>query len=337
MRQLLLAVLWAGTACAPFTSELPGVAPVAETTPVASSDDAADDPAIWINDNNPEASLILGTDKQSGLYVYDLKGNERQFLPTGAVNNVDLRQNVSLKDWSGDIAAASNRSNDTITLYEIDNDVVRETGAFPSRIEEPYGLCLGASGGSVIVFVAHKNGALVAYDLDGPTRATYAGRVDLETQLEGCVFDDETGVLYIGEESRGIWKASYAGGEFSTPQLVDETGGDSGVAADVEGLAIYRAADGRKLLVASSQGNDSFALYDMANDGFLGRFKIISGADIDGAEETDGIEATSVPLGPDFPLGVLVVQDGHNRPRGQRQNFKIIDWRDIDAAMTIDE
>ncbi len=337
MRICLTLILFAGAACAPLSVDLAGVVPVAETDPVASRDDAADDPAIWINEANPGDSRILGTDKRAGLYVYDLSGKELQFLPTGAVNNVDIRQNVSLKDWTGDIAAASNRSNDTIALYEIEDGVVRETGAFPSPIEEPYGLCLGATGPSLTVFVTYKTGALIAYDLDGATSAAPAGRVNLATQLEGCVFDDETDVLYIGEEARGIWKASYAGGAFSAPALVDEVGGDTGVAADIEGLAIYRAAGGRKFLVASSQGNDSFAVYNMADDSFLGRFEIVSGGGIDGAEETDGIEVTATPLGDAFPKGVLVVQDGYNRPRGQAQNFKIVDWRDVETALSLPE
>ena len=63
-------------ACAP-----PAIVPVvqtasvtadAETAAVKSGDDAADDPAIWRNAANPAASLIVGTDKQAGLYVYGL-------------------------------------------------------------------------------------------------------------------------------------------------------------------------------------------------------------------------------------------------------------------------
>jgi 3-phytase len=56
------------------------IPPVVETVPVASTRDAADDPAIWVHPDNPEQSLIVGTDKQSGLYVYALDGSERQYL-----------------------------------------------------------------------------------------------------------------------------------------------------------------------------------------------------------------------------------------------------------------
>ncbi|MCI5043675.1 MAG: phytase, partial [Aquisalinus sp.] len=71
---------------------------------------------------------------------------------------------------------------------------------------------------------------------------------------------------------------------------------------------------------------------------FLGRFRIAGNPDtgIDGAQETDGIDATPVALGPDFPLGVLVVQDGLNDPSGDKQNFKIVDWREIKNALDLD-
>ena len=63
----------------------------AETVPVGTSNgDAADDPAIWRNPTNPAASLVVGTDKKGGLYVYDLKGAQKSFLVAPGMNNVDL-------------------------------------------------------------------------------------------------------------------------------------------------------------------------------------------------------------------------------------------------------
>src|SRR3546814_13149535 len=47
------------------------VTAVAETEAVATRDaDAADDPAIWRNADDPQASLLVATDKKAGLYVY---------------------------------------------------------------------------------------------------------------------------------------------------------------------------------------------------------------------------------------------------------------------------
>ena len=52
-----------------------------ETDPVVSFDDAADDVCIWENKINPSKSLVVGTDKDYGLIVYDLKGKELSILP----------------------------------------------------------------------------------------------------------------------------------------------------------------------------------------------------------------------------------------------------------------
>ena len=64
---------------------------VAETKPVNSVGDAADDPAIWVNELNPQQSLIFGTDKRKGIHVYSLDGSELGFSELGATNNVDVR------------------------------------------------------------------------------------------------------------------------------------------------------------------------------------------------------------------------------------------------------
>ncbi|HUG24320.1 phytase, partial [Piscinibacter sp.] len=54
---------------------------------------------------------------------------------------------------------------------------------------------------------------------------------------------------------------------------------------------------------------------------------------IDGVSETDGLEATSKPLGPSFPRGMLVVQDGFKRMPGAAQNFKYVAWEDVARAL----
>ena len=45
-----------------------------ETIPVKSSGDAADDIAIWVNPNNANKTIVIGTDKKWGLVTYNLKG-----------------------------------------------------------------------------------------------------------------------------------------------------------------------------------------------------------------------------------------------------------------------
>lgn len=314
---------------------LPSVTASAQTEPVKSSDDAADDPAIWINGAAPEDSLILGTDKQSGLYVYDLSGAVKQFLPTGRLNNVDLRQAISVGDWTGDLAVASNRSDNTVAVYQIsDAGEVAALGAFASELEEPYGICMGTLNGTIMVGVMHKTGDALIYALSAPTEVSATYRLKFETQLEGCVFDEASNQVFIGEELAGIWVTDYRDGAFKAPVSVDVVGGASGLVADIEGLSIYRRGNDA-FLVASSQGDNSFALYDLKDMRFIGRFRVAADQ-FDAVEDTDGLETVGTALGAQYPHGLLVVQDGV-RPDGAFQNFKLIDWRQVETILLSDD
>lgn len=316
------------------------VTAAAETTPVESRDDAADDPAVWVAPDDPAASRILGTDKEAGLGVYALDGRLLQFLPVGNVNNVDLRQNVALGGARRDVAAASNRSDGTITVFAIDaRGEVGVIGAFASGWVEPYGLCMARGPRETpVVFANEQTGAVRkwALALDGrELTATLLGELRLASQPEGCVFDEDAGVLYVGEEARGLWRVEWSGDAPGAMRLVDEAGSGTGLTADVEGVALYREPGGGYLIV-SSQGSHSYIVYERAGDNrFVGELAIVDDpvSGVDGAAETDGIEAVSANLGAAFPQGVLIAQDGFNAPE-RRQNFKIVDWRVVARALT---
>lgn len=309
-----------------------------ETVPVQSLDDAADDPAIWIHKADPAKSLVLGTDKKSGIGVYNLAGEQIQFLPLGLPNNIDIRQNVNIDGWQGDIAAASNRDGDVISLLSVSEQGVALIGSTPASLNEPYGFCLGTLDAKVIAFVTYKTGQTVAHHIQqvaGAIQAPVVGQVEFASQLEGCVVDDASGRIYVGEEETGIWTASLAWQKsklvFSKVESIDNFASKTGIVADIEGLSLYLGKEGR-YLIASSQGNDSYAVYDADNYQFRGRFRVGANGAIDGSQETDGLETTSVALGPDFPSGLLVVQDGFNGA-GSPQNFKLVDWRHIEVAL----
>lgn len=314
-----------------------------QSAPVGTLDDAADDPAIWVHKDAPEKSLILGTDKKAGLYAYDLSGAVVSFDPAGKVNNVDLRQGVTLKDWSGDLAAASNRSDDTVTFFAVSENGAHKIGAVPSSSPTPYGFCMGLVEGVPHGFVAHKTGELAMMRFEALDAAPLAASHAFASQLEGCVHDDAASVLYVGEEETGIWRMETKGGTLSAPTQVDVVGGPSGLTADVEGLTLYTTGEGTGYLIASSQGDNSYVVYSREGDNaFLGRFRIVKGggdgALIDGTQETDGITVSSAALGPDYPKGLFVAQDGINgdKAAANAQNFKFVDWRSIETALSLD-
>ena len=107
--------------------------------------------------------------------------------------------------------------------------------------------------------------------------------------------------------------------------------------ADIEGMEVYQT-DNKSILVVSSQGNDSYVLFEAnAPYTYLGRFRVDLNAQlgIDGASETDGLSVTSANLGPDYPKGMLVVQDGRNLLPMETQNFKLVSWETIEQALNL--
>jgi len=100
---------------------------------------------------------------------------------------------------------------------------------------------------------------------------------------------------------------------------------------DVEGLALAQDGD-NQYLVVSSQGNDSYVIYDaVAPYAARLRFRVTTNPTlgIDGSSETDGLDVTTRSLGPGFEQGALIVQDGRNRMPEQGQNLKLVPWQAI--------
>ena len=123
-----------------------------------------------------------------------------------------------------------------------------------------------------------------------------------------------------------------------TDQLV--SGEPSPLVPDIEGLDLYYSADGTGYLLASSQGDSSYAVYSReGNNEYLGSFAIGDSGDIDQVNESDGLDVINVNLGAAFPNGLAVFQDGANDPQNavpdeeelenNSTNFKFVPWDDI--------
>ncbi|WP_285711506.1 phytase [Erythrobacter oryzae] len=307
------------------------VTATAETPPVGTArEDAADDPAIWLNPANPAASLVVGTDKKGGLYVYDLKGAQKSFLPAPGLNNVDL---IELPDGRV-LVAASDRSDLAtasihLSLLDTATGTLRFLGRQPVGPGEAYGICFGAlaADGQVKVYTATKGGLIYenTFGLGVPVGSVRTVAI-VPTQTEGCVADLRTNTLYIGEEDAGIWAIDIATGAKRMVAPVD----NKMLVADVEGLAIAPEGKDGGYLVASSQGDNAYAVFRLPGVTPVGRFRIAQGA-FGSTEETDGIELDNGAFGADFPGGLFIAQDGQNAPSAQ--NFKFARWDEILAAL----
>ncbi|MEV5161316.1 phytase [Streptomyces sp. NPDC053728] len=203
-----------------------------------------------------------------------------------------------------------------------------------------------------------------SFRLPDGTSWTPCGEPGELPQVEGMVVDPENGTLYAGQEDVGIWRLP--AGLDGRPVLVDKVreygipgtydpeteecapGTDPGfggrrLAADVEGLTLLGKPGGHGYLMASGQGDNSFALYGREVSGrnaYKGGFRVTAvSADLDGSEECDGAAALDKPLGARYPHGLLVVQDGHETSASgseegrEATGFKFVDLRAVkDAA-----
>ena len=321
----------------------PQVTPVAvvQTEPVPSQGDAADDPAIWVHPEDPALSLVLGTDKKGGLNVFDLDGKRLQIISNGArPNNVNVLYGFPLGGSKVDMAVAGTRSKAKagVTLWRIDPKTRRltELGPVPAFTVfgggEPYGSCVYRSprDKAFYVFITSKEGVIEQYRLDdigkGSIRGTLVRSLHVGSTAEGCVADFDLGFLYVSEEKVGIWKFGAEPGDSSAGTLVARVGEHS-LAADVEGLTIYYAAGSKGYLIASSQGANTFKVYERGgSNAFVLTIDPSGGPDLDVAD-SDGIDVTNVATSSRFPRGLFVCQDG--RRRDGRQNFKLFAWEQI--------
>lgn len=327
---LAAAALAGCAASGPVITGLPPVQVTAsgETAPVGTNRaDAADDPAVWIDPANPNRALIIATDKKAGLHVYDLAGKDVAFIKAGLVNNVDI---------AGDIVVASDR-NDGITahlaIFRLDGatPAITPLGRAPAGPGEAYGLCVkkGAPGEPITAALIIKDGTVRVGTVGLPAGSAPTFSIEWEhkipTQSEGCVFYDDT--LYVGEEVGGLWELKQDG-KGAAARMVAPIDNQR-LVADLEGLATIDHK-GQRYLIASSQGDNAYAVYRLPGLDYIGRFAVAAGA-FGATSETDGIEAVAGNFGAAYPDGIFIAQDGDNGAKAQ--NFKLVRWDQIAAAL----
>ncbi|MEH2355858.1 phytase [Nostoc sp.] len=296
-------------------------------------------------------------------------------------NNIDLQYGFKLGNQSIDIAVASDRQNDKLAIFKInpnpttpgqyleditDSNIATIFQASP--FEPPYSASTRSSYGLTLyrspvtndyyVFTSRRetgdiaqfklidkgNGQIGAelvreFTIPSPTTA------ERSPQTEGMVVDQETGFLYIAQEDVGIWKFQAEPDGGTTGKLIDRVRfeGGSHLTDDAEGLTIYYGKNGTGYLLASSQGDNTFVAYTReGNNEYVGNFAIGNNGAIDSVQESDGADVINAPLGPNFPFGLFVTQDGSNEPakivsdEGEEENvssnFKLVPWENIANA-----
>ncbi|MBN3895053.1 MAG: phytase [Nostoc sp. NOS(2021)] len=292
-------------------------------------------------------------------------------------NNIDLQYGFKLGNQSIDIAVASDRGNDKLAIFKInpnpstpgqylENITDRNIGTIfqASPFEPPYSASTRSSYGVTLyrspvtndyyVFTSRREtGDIAQFKLIDKGNGKIGSELVREftipspttegrsPQTEGMVVDQETGSLYIAQEDVGIWKFQAEPDGGTTGKLIDRVRfeGGSHLTDDAEGLTIYYGKNGTGYLLASSQGDSTFVAYTReGNNEYVGNFAVGNNGSIDSVQESDGADVINVPLGPNFPFGLFVTQDGSNQPaktidgENVNSNFKLVPWENIANA-----
>ena len=340
---LRLALLFSGVVAAlactrtvPVTGHFQVVQSTVTTGPCHSAGDQCDDSAIWIHPTDAALSVIIGDDKNGGMVVWNLAGEEIQFIDGSTnMNNVDVRYNFPLVGTFSTgqahthvaLVGVTNETDAGVTLYKVNPysspagklehaNGTLASSTLPLGKELVYGGCMYYSQptGTYSFFANWKDGTVKQMELTGGS--SVSGKVvrtfDVGGQVEGCVADDVHQTFYIGEEVVGIWRYGAEPTAGDSRVQVDRVGSATGLKADVEGLTLYYRSDGSGYLIASAQSTGldvRNVVYERTGtNAWVGTFRVQD------ADETDGMDVTNLALGPGFPHGVFVAHDASPTP-----------------------
>lgn len=313
------------------------------TEPVAHD---SDDPAIWVHPEDPEKSLIIGTDKDTdgGIYAFDLKGKiVKKVKDIKRPNNIDIAYGF---DWNGrkiDIAVATERKTNKLRVFSLPDLTAIDGGGievFAGEAERaPMGIALYTRPGDHAIFaiVGRKSGPsegyLWQYKLNTSPGETVQGQLvrkfgkySGKKEIEAIAVDNELGFVYYSDEQEGLRKylADPAAKDNSELSLF----GQSGFSDDHEGIAIYKSSDTTGYLIVSNQGSQTIMVYPREGvNGKSNDYPLLAEIPTS-ALETDGLDATAAPLGKTFPKGLLVAMSTD-------RTFHFFDWRKVKEKISV--
>lgn len=301
-----------------------------------------DDPAIWVNPEDPSKSLIIGTDKNEdgALYVYDLKGKIVKVVNgLKRPNNVDIEYGLMLNGRPVDIAVTTERRTHKLRIYRlpdmepIDNGGIEvyegETG---KEFRDLMGVALykRPSDQAIFVIAGRKNGPAEDYlwqyrledDGKGNVKASLArkfGKYSRKKEIEAIAVDDALGYVYYSDEGVGVRKY-YADPEKGNEELA--LFATTGIKEDHEGISIYHLTDSTGYILLSDQQADQFHVFPREGaKGSPHRHDLITIIKTS-THESDGSEICSVPLDPTFQKGLFVAMSDN-------KTFQLYRWEDL--------
>ena len=306
--------------------QLPEIRPTLVTEKVPHD---SDDPAIWINKENPEQSIVFGTDKDEvngGVYAFDLNGKiikEKSITGISYPNNVDIEYGFKLNDSTDiDILMFTEREKHQIRLFSVPDMVPLDNGGFKvfedetdTEMKRPMGISIyrNPQTGAISTIVSRKNGPtegyLYQYELTSDSTGVKAtllrkfGKFSGKKEIEAIAVDDESGYIYYSDEGVGIRK--YYANPSKGNDEISLFGGEY-FKDDIEGIAIATYANNTGFIIVSNQQDHTFNIFKRGDNAFVKTVNL-------GTLETDGCDVTTIPLGNKFPKGLFVsMNDGQD-------------------------
>jgi 3-phytase len=305
------------TACK--DNKLPVVAPDIIT---ANTLNDTDDPAIWVNPQDPSKSIVFGTDKDTNgaIYAFDLDGKimaDKTLRNMKRPNNVDVGYGLKINDSSStDFLVFTERERQQIRVFSVPGMQPLDGGGIPVFADEdnpgfalPMGVAIYRSpkDGTFYAIVGRKTGPeqgyLYQYSLAMDSlkvlRAKLVrkfGKFSGKKEIEAIAVDDEMGFVYYSDEQHCIRKYH------AEPKMGNEELGCFGgehFLGDIEGIAIATFDNGKGFLLVSDQQRGQFNIFDRNTNKFIKALNL-------GTLETDGCEVVTVPLNPTFKNGLFV-------------------------------
>ena len=306
----------------------------------------SDDPAIWINKDNPELSMIIGTDKggdegDGALYAFDLEGKiikEKTVRNIARPNNVDIAYGLMLNGKATDIAVCTERYTNSIRAFSLPDMKPVDNGGIEifknETLRDPMGIALYTDGatGKIYAITGRKSGPhdgsylwqyLLEDDGNGYIKATLVRKFGSfeGDEIEAIAVDSENGYIYYSDEGIGVRKY-YAHADSSNVELALFGSGDL-FTEDNEGISIYKNNDGTGYIIVSDQQANIFHFFTREGSGDNPHDHVLMKSIHASTLESDGNDVTSFAIGSRFPKGFFVAMSDD-------KTFQLYDWRNIE-------
>lgn len=284
----------------------------------------SDDPAIWVNQQDPSQSIIFGTDKNTdgAVYAFNLNGEiveEKTITPLNRPNNIDIEYDFKINDSTVvDVLAISERGKKQVRLFSVPDMKPLDGGGFPVFEDEenpeylyPMGISLYSSplDQSLYVIVGRKDGPkenylyqyklVVKEDTVSLQLSRKFGKYSGAKEIEAIAVDDELGYVYYSDETFGIRKYFAEPSKGSTEVACF---GQGTFKEDNEGIAIAAYDGGEGYVIVSNQQAGTFNVFSRKENQFIKELNL-------NTKETDGCEIVTVSLNNTFKNGIFVAMN----------------------------